>query len=587
MIRRLLRHRGGRAGLALAAAVLLVGALGPLLWPYQPDLPDYARQLTAPGARHWLGTDAAGRDQLARVLAGTRTTLTAVAVVFALTVGLGLVVGAVAGFLGGPVDAVVGRTIDVLLGLPAQITALAIVGALGVGTGNLVIAMVLAGWAYPARVARAAVLGSHTRLDVCAARLAGIPRWRILTGHVLPGTVTTVLVTATAGTGEIVLTLAGLSFLGLGAQPPAAELGQLLADSQSFLVSSPWLLIGPTAVIAAMVAAAMLVSDALADLTDPAPPPARAGRRPASATSAEGVGALVVTDLRVRYPDGVHALRGVTLTLEPGTVLAVVGESGCGKTTLARTVLRLLPAGTDVGGAVHVAGRDLLRLDRRALRRSRGHLVGYVAQDPYAACDPLRTLGHHIAAAWRVHRRPVPAGLIRDRIGGLGIAAARLNDRPHRWSGGMLQRATVAAATAHGPALTVADEPTSALDPHLADGVLATLRAASSALLVITHDLRLAAAHSDRVAVMYAGRIVETGPSRAVRATPRHPYTAALWAATPRPDGAPVQALPGSPPSLRDLPAGCPFAPRCDRRVADCAMREPLLVDGVACWNPR
>ncbi|GGK41804.1 peptide ABC transporter ATP-binding protein [Pilimelia terevasa] len=586
MIRRLWRHRAGRAGLALAAAVVLLALLGPLAWPYQPDLPDYARQLTPPDARHWLGTDAAGRDQLARVLAGTGTSLTAVAAVFALTALIGLVVGAVAGFLGGPVDAVVGRTIDVLLGLPPQITALAIVGALGVGTGNLVVALVLAGWAYPARIARAAVLGSHRRLDVLAARLAGIGRWRILTGHVLPGAVTTVLVAATTTAGETVLTLAGLSFLGLGAQPPAAELGQLLADSQSSLVSSPWLLIGPTAVIAAMVAAAMLTADALADITDPAPAPARAGRR-ARAARTGGDGALVATGLSVRYPDGTHALRGVDLTLAAGTALAVVGESGCGKTTLARTVLRLLPAGTAIGGAVHVAGRDLLHLDRRALRRSRGYLVGYVAQDPYAACDPLRSLGHHVAAPWRVHRRRPPAGVVRDRIAGLGIDPGRLRDRPHRWSGGMVQRATIAAATAHRPAVTVADEPTSALDAGLAEEVLATLRGASSALLLVTHDLRLAAAHSDRVAVMYAGRIIETGRSGDVLDAPRHPYTAALLAATPRPDGTPVRGLPGSPPSLRDLPAGCPFAPRCDRRVADCASREPTLSDGVACWNPR
>ncbi|GAA2530082.1 dipeptide/oligopeptide/nickel ABC transporter permease/ATP-binding protein [Pilimelia columellifera] len=588
----LLRHRGGRAGTALALALVAFAVFGPALATADPDLPDYANQLAAPGAAHWLGTDDAGRDLLARTIAGARTSLQAVLVVFALTTTLGLLVGGAAGYLGGIVDAVISRVIDVMLGLPSQIIALAIVGALGVGADNLILAIVAAGWAYPARIARSATLGSHTRLDVIAARMAGIGPARVLRTHILPGALATVVVAATATVGETVLVLAGLSFLGLGAQPPTAELGQMLADSQGSLVSSPWLLIGPTVIIALTVTAAMLLSDALRDVLDPQPTEVRARTAPpvavrAPATVTDAV-ALRVTDLAVTYSDGARAVRGVSLTLRSGQCLAVVGESGCGKTTLARAVLRLLPPAATITGHVQVDDQDILNLDAPAMRRARGRAIGYVAQDPYAACDPLHPVRHHVTEAWLAHRRRPDRSTVTGRVADLGVqhARERLAERPHRWSGGMLQRATIAAATVHQPALTVADEPTSALDADLSDDVLITLRQASQAVLLISHDLRLVARHSDHIAVMYAGRIVETGTTGDILDNPRHPYTRALLAATPPVEGPPARSLPGAPPSLaHHIDPGCAFAPRCVEARSICHDREPVLVGGVACFN--
>lgn len=595
MAAQLLRQRGFLIGPGLGLAVVALAVLGPVLVGVDPDLPDYAHQLAAPGAEHWLGTDQSGRDQLARTLAGTRTSLLAVLIVFTLTTTIGLVVGSLAGYLGGIVDAAIGRVIDAMLGLPSQIIALAVVGALGVGSTNLVLAIVVSGWAYPARIARAAVLGSHQRLDVIAARMAGIGPARILVGHVLPGTLATVLVAATTTVGETVLTLAGLSFLGLGAQPPTAELGQMLADSQSALVSSPWLLVGPTTVIAATVVAAMLVSDALRDAIDPQPPHrTRHHRRsgtpatPMPDTDDSVAAVLRITDLTVTYPDGTHAVRAVTLSVAAGECVAVVGESGCGKSTLARAVLELLPAGTAIGGALAIDGVDLTTVSPPALRRMRGRTVGYVAQDPYAACDPLHSVAHHVAEPWRNHRQRPPRGEVSRRVSALDVdrAATRLTERPHHWSGGMLQRATIAAAGAHDPVLTIADEPTSALDAHLADDILTALRRSCRALLLVSHDLHLVARHSDRVIVMYAGRVVETGPTADILERPRHPYTRALIAATPQPGGAPLVSLPGTPPSLVGAPpAGCAFAARCADATDICHDREPVLAAGVACWN--
>jgi ABC-type dipeptide/oligopeptide/nickel transport system permease subunit len=267
--RLLLRHRGFQVGAACAVLVAVVTLIGPLVTG-DPDVPDYRDQLAAPGAAHLLGTDGAGRDVLARTVSAAGTSLGAALLVFTLTTVLGLAVGVLAGLAGGLVDTVLNRIVDVLLGLPALIITLAIVGALGPGFGNLVLAMSISGWAGLAKLARAHTLGSANRPDVVAARMAGAGTLRVAAGHILPGATTQVLIAATLNIGEIVLALAGLSFLGLGAQPPAAEWGAMLAESRESLAVAPWLLIGPGLGLVLTLSAATLASDALRDVTDPA-----------------------------------------------------------------------------------------------------------------------------------------------------------------------------------------------------------------------------------------------------------------------------------------------------------------------------
>jgi peptide/nickel transport system ATP-binding protein len=294
--------------------------------------------------------------------------------------------------------------------------------------------------------------------------------------------------------------------------------------------------------------------------------------------------ALAFDGVWVTYPRGAVAVRGASLVVRDGECVALVGESGSGKTTMARAALGLLPAGATVTGSIRVAGAEVVGADERALRRLRGLGVGYVPQDPFDACDPLRRVGHHVAEAWLAHGARPPAGAVARLVGRLGIPARRLRQRPHQWSGGMLQRATIAAAGAHEPPLTIADEPTSALDADRAGDILVALRQASRSLLLLTHDLRLVAAHADRIAVCYAGRIVETGDAGDVLERPRHPYTAALVAAVPRPDDGMPAPLEGAPPDPARPVPGCPFSPRCplaDDRCRD----EPPLRDGVACWR--
>jgi ABC-type dipeptide/oligopeptide/nickel transport system permease subunit len=217
-----------------------------------------------------LGTDGAGRDEFARTVAGARASLGAALLVFAFSTAIGVTVGVLAGLVGGVVDLVISRVVDLLLGLPSLVLALAVVGALGPGFSHLILAMVITGWAGLAKLARSYTVGTRTRPDVIAARMAGISTIRIAAGHLLPGVLAQALIAATLMLGDTILGLAGLSFLGLGVQPPVAEWGSMLNDSRTDLTIAPWLLIGPGIGIIAAVAAATLLSDALRDSSDPA-----------------------------------------------------------------------------------------------------------------------------------------------------------------------------------------------------------------------------------------------------------------------------------------------------------------------------
>ncbi|GAA2183995.1 ABC transporter ATP-binding protein [Brooklawnia cerclae] len=242
---------------------------------------------------------------------------------------------------------------------------------------------------------------------------------------------------------------------------------------------------------------------------------------------------LRVTDLRVSYPGGHEAVHGVSFTVDEGESVALVGESGCGKTSCVRAVQDLLDPRAKVSGSVLVSGIDLLRMPGKQRRRFSARQLGYVAQDPYGAYDPLRTVGHHVREPLLIHgmhpdHRQL-AGQLRDV--GVPEAELRLSQHPHQWSGGMLQRATIVASTLLDPLVTIADEPTSALDADLADTVMAVLRARSRSLLFVTHDLALAGRHADRIVVMHEGRIVEHGTVAEVLGSPRHEQTRLLLAA--------------------------------------------------------
>ncbi|HVG99075.1 MAG TPA: ABC transporter ATP-binding protein [Chloroflexota bacterium] len=316
---------------------------------------------------------------------------------------------------------------------------------------------------------------------------------------------------------------------------------------------------------------------------------------------AAGGAVLTVRDLHVTYAGGVQALRGIDLQVAPGETLAVVGESGCGKSTLATAVLRLLPASAAVRGSVDLAGIDVYACPPGAAKRIRGQIAGLVVQDPMSAFNPVMRVGEHVVEARRLHSRQAAGQALWDWTVGLlrelriPEPERRARQYPHEWSGGMLQRAAIAAASVNRPRLLLADEPTASLDASLAVDVVLGLRErlhtqargadeAPAAMLLITHQLGLAAQVADRLAVMYAGRVVEVGAAAAVIGRPRHPYTRALVAAMPRPGAGLPEPLEGELPPLTPAPPGCAFSARCRLAQAACAAGPPPpLVDGVAC----
>ncbi|MGX6605564.1 ABC transporter ATP-binding protein [Micromonosporaceae bacterium Da 78-11] len=304
---------------------------------------------------------------------------------------------------------------------------------------------------------------------------------------------------------------------------------------------------------------------------------------------------LTINDLTVRFrlPGAiVHAVTDISLTVAPGELLAVVGESGCGKSVLAHALLGLLPANATVTGQAMIHGEDarldLLAAGEKTLARTvRGRRVGLVPQSPATALTPVRTGRHLLGETLRAHGRPrADAEAV---AAGVGLAPADLDLYPHELSGGMAQRLATALALAPDPPLLLADEPTSGLDRPLVDATLDLLRQRcdnGATVILITHDLAAAQRVADTVAVMYASRIVEHRPAAEFFAGPRHPYAHALLDALPDRSFAPI---PGHPPMLTDLPAGCAFAARCPRVAEECGSQPGLDPDGrgrLACYHP-
>lgn len=288
---------------------------------------------------------------------------------------------------------------------------------------------------------------------------------------------------------------------------------------------------------------------------------------------------LEIEDLVVEFHQGskvVRAANHVSLTIRQGETVGIVGESGSGKSVLCRSILRLLPSPPShvKSGRITFAGRDLLSLPESEMQKIRGADIAMVFQNPMSALNPVWPIGDQITEGERVHRglgtrdaRTRAVELLK-RVG-IPSPEMRVDEYPHQWSGGMVQRAVIAMAIAGGPKLILADEPTTALDVTIQDQILALLMdlqaSTGTTLILVSHDMAVVAETCDRVAVMYAGRIMELATTAEVFARPRHPYSLGLLRSIPRIDGKGqrLEPIPGQPPSLSDLPPGCPFMPRC------------------------
>ena len=491
-----------------------------------------------PDWAHPFGSDVLGRDVLSRVIYGLRASLavSVSAVLGSLAVAVPL--GLLAGYFGRWVDSGISRVLDLILVFPAMLLAVTFIAVLGPGSVIAAIAIAVIYLPILARVMRTSTLIVSRNDYVAGARARGASHLRVMIGHVAPNAIGPVVVQASVLAAFALQLEAGLSFLGLGTQPPTPSLGGMLAEGREVLIQAPW----------------------VGDLPRPRDRRRRARlhlprRRAAPNLRPAGGGrmsaVLELADVSVHFRtgeavSGVPAVPSVSLALEPGEIFGIVGESGSGKSTVANAVMGLLPANASVSGSIRVDGREMIGLDDDALRQIRGDEVAMIFQDPSASLDPTWPVGDQIAETIRAHRS-VSAGEAKARaialMSEVGIkdAAARYNDVPHHFSGGQRQRIVIAAALANDPKLLIADEPTTALDVTIQAQVLQLIdrlrREHGTTVLLITHDLGVVSMVCDRVGVMYGGRLLETLTASALFTAASHPYTRALIAS--RAAGAP------------------------------------------------
>lgn len=593
------------AGLVAAIFLLIVVVsclLAPLIAPYGPLAQDLRRGLEGPSLDHLLGTDALGRDVLSRLLHGGIPTLSGVALAAAVAFVVGVPLGLYAGYAKKTFDVVTSRISELIVALPSLVVLLLI---FAINPNGVMIAMVAMGvFISPQlfRVSRAAALQASEELYVRAAEISGIGRIRIIVTHALPRAAGPIAVNMAVGASIALLISVGLQFLGLGIQEPAPSWGGLIQNAQTVMVRQPWLLVPPGTLVAATILAFIALGDGVRDSLDApssAKPASSRVRRPASTPATVAAASPVpaapagddvllrVTGLTIEVDKaaGPTALAtDISFDVKAGECVGIVGESGCGKSLTASAILGLLPEAVRVvGGSCVFEGTDLIGLDEAAMSAIRGKRIALISQDPMVSLDPCYTVGNQLEEVLRRHTR-LSRTARRARAVEL-LEVVKINDPqavlkryPHELSGGMAQRVVIALALAGEPTLLIADEPTTSLDVVVQAEIMDLIRsiqlASNLGVMLITHDFGVVAKYCDRVAVLYAGDVVERGTVDEVIYEPRHPYSAGLVACNVElSPGMRFPTIDGVVPQPGVWPVGCRFATRCP--FATDACREP------------
>jgi peptide/nickel transport system permease protein len=599
IIRRLARRRLALICIAYLVVVAVVAIVAPLVLPAvaHEQAGDLLAVRQGPTWQHLLGTDSLGRDELNRLLVGTRESMVALVEFLAVVLAVGVPLGLVAGYFGGWVDRVIGRFIELIFALPGLVIVLVV---FSVFPRSLLAGMVTLGIiASPGliRIVRSVTLPVREELYIAAARVSGLSRPYIISRHILPRVVGAVVVQASLYAAAGIGAVGGLAYLGFGAAPPSPTWGGMLQEGITNIVLQPWLIWPPGIAMALTILAFGLLGDALRDTTTETwqTPIRRARRRRvAYIKDAQQTGfpsyprdspLLSIEGLSVAFPSpagSVSVIEDVTFEVAAGETVGLVGESGCGKTVTATSLLGLLPGDGEItGGRILFEGHDLAGMSERDLRKVRGREIALISQEPMVSLNPALRVGWQLAHVLRVHHR-LPRREAHDRAVDL-LERVRLADPvavarryPHELSGGMAQRVAIARALAGEPKLLIADEPTTALDVTVQAEILDLLRdlqrERKMAILLVTHDWGVIADLCDRAVVMYAGEVVERAELRSIFHEPMHPYTEALLASNPRnaTESDMLLTIPGLVPKPGAWPDGCHFHPRCRYATTAC-----------------
>ena len=572
---------------AFLVLILVLTAFAPWVTTHDPNVAtNFADTLEPPSGEYWLGTDGVGRDIYTRVIYGARFAFLAGLIAVATALIIGIPFGLTIGYFRSWADRVGMRFVEVVVAVPAVVLAIAIIAVVGPG---LVRAMFAIGLVYSmiiTRLARAETFAAREELYVDGARAAGASNNRIMFRHMLPNIAPVLIVQTTLLFATAVLAEAALSFLGLGANSNQASWGRMLQDAQLKRDDSIWPAFPPGIAIFVTVVALNVLGDGLRDAFGREARGGRIGVGDVEQVAAAGgeppdrSALLSVRDLSVRFPQpgtatDVDVVSGVDFDIGKGEVMALVGESGSGKSISALSLLGLVPdPGVASASSILLDGEELVGRRFDDLLDVRGKQIGLISQEPSAALNPAYTVGtqiseplmHHLGMTKSEARQQ--AIELMQRVG-IPSPETRIDSYPHQFSGGMAQRVVIAMALACNPKLLIADEPTTALDVTVQGQVLDIIGELSAdmgvSVLLITHDLGVVADLASKVAVMYAGQIIETGKLTDVFHHPQHPYTEGLIKAIPRNESreGDLATIDGVVPPPWEWPDGCHFAPRC------------------------
>jgi oligopeptide/dipeptide ABC transporter ATP-binding protein len=616
----------GTVASVVLLALIVLAVVAPLIWSDRASAINVAQAWAPPSGAHWFGTDALGRDMLTRTLVATRLSLVCAVIASGIAIVIGIPVGLLASAFGVRVASGFRSVVNVAIAFPALLTAMFIGTIIGIGVPGAVLGVGIALAPVFARLTQT-LTASVVSLDyVAAARTMGVPLRRVVGRHILANVAEPLVISATTSVGTALLGISALSFLGLGARPPQYDWGGLLSTGLSAIYTSPMAAIGP----GLMIAIAGIVFNLLGEVIAGSFGDNQSSRRVSRVTRAMAAAArrrtvppalpettampeattpvLDVENLRVSFPaesGELPAVRGISLRVAPGERVGIVGESGSGKSVSVMAIAQLIgyPA-VVTADRMRFLGTDLAAMPPRARRRFLGSKLAMVFQNPMSSLNPAMRIGTQLTEAARKNSglpRSATRARAADRLTRVGIteAARRLRQYPHQFSGGMRQRAMIAAGLMETPRLIIADEPTTALDVtvqrQILDLLLQINREEETAILLISHDISVIANVCERVIVMYAGLIVEDLPTASLLRSAAHPYTRALIASVPDMEtdrAVELATIPGRPPALDDLPPGCPFASRCPAATGQCTEQAPPLApqaDGhlTACWHPQ
>ncbi|MCQ3936747.1 MAG: hypothetical protein DPW18_06830 [Chloroflexi bacterium] len=597
------KNRGGIIGLGMLLLIVLVAVFAPLIAPYDQSSAagtTISDIYQPPSAAHWFGTDDAGQDVFSNFVYGARVSLTVGFFAAFISIFIGGLFGLVAGFFGGRWETFLMRFTDIMLVIPDLPLMVVIVALTKPSLLNIIFVIGLLGWTTTARVVRSQTLAVKSRKFVLRARAIGAGKGHIVSRHILPLVMPILVVQAVLVISLAILNESALSFIGLG-DPTTLSWGQMLNYAfgrGAMSTGAWWALVAPGFGIVWVVLSLTLLGQGLEQVLNPRldthhlVPGKPAVRDEAAAQPIQKDVLLEVQNLSVNYvgegKPPARAVENVSFTLKEGELLGLVGESGCGKTTLMLALLRLLPAaGQIVNGRVYFKGQDLTSLGDDELNKVRWSGISIVFQGAMNALNPVRTVGDQIAEAIATHVTGFPKENITARVTELldlvGIAADHRDHFPHQYSGGMRQRAMIAMALACNPQVIIADEPTTALDVMIQAQILELLdnlrKRLGLAVIFVTHDLGVVAEMCDKVLVMYSGVTAEYAAVDVIYNNPRHPYTQELLKAFPdltKPKKK-LSSIPGYPPRLDALPPGCRFAPRCPAVFDRCRSEQPEL----------